>query len=379
MKLNIDKSNWTPVSFGDVVAERRKTTKDPVAEGLAHIVGLEHIDGESIHLRRSDPITADTTFTKKFKKGDVLFGRRRAYLKKAAQAPFSGICSGDITVMYAKDELIPELLPFLINNDKFFDYAVEHSAGGLSPRVKFRDLANYQFLLPPKAEQARLAELLWAGDGVLEGLERVKNMLLEAQKSFFMESFDRDNIKFDRLRNIASLSSGGTPSRKKLEYWNGEIPWIKTGEVRYNIITDTEEKITISAIEQSAARLIPEGAILMAMYGQGDTRGRVAITGIEASCNQACAIIELTSEQQIRPVFSYFRFRYENIRMLAHGANQQNLNLEILRNLKVPVLGESQVTKFNLQNLRLENSVKNCIGEIESTRALQKSLINQIF
>src|SRR5690606_11588513 len=87
---------------------------------------------------------------------------------KAALASFDGICSGDITVFRAKENLLPELLPFIVNNEKFFDYAVKHSAGGLSPRVKFKDLANYEFLLPPKDQQAELAELLWAMDEVIE-------------------------------------------------------------------------------------------------------------------------------------------------------------------------------------------------------------------
>jgi len=167
-KLNIDKTGWTLVKFGDVVSEGRETVQDFAAEDIQHVVGLEHIDTENIHLTRSETMEGSTTFTKKFKKGDVLFGRRRAYLKKAAQATFSGICSGDITVLRAKKELLPELLPFLVCNDKFFDYAIKHSAGGLSPRVKFKDLANYEFLLPPKAQQAKLAELLWGMDAVVE-------------------------------------------------------------------------------------------------------------------------------------------------------------------------------------------------------------------
>ncbi|MCB0634819.1 MAG: hypothetical protein KDD15_34040, partial [Lewinella sp.] len=122
--LTIDKSNWTLLKFGEVVSEVRETVKDPVAEKIEHIVGLEHIDSEDIHLRRWAGIQESTTFTKKFQKGDVLFGRRRAYLKKAAQALFGGICSGDITVLRAKNNLLTELLPFVLNNDKFFDYAV---------------------------------------------------------------------------------------------------------------------------------------------------------------------------------------------------------------------------------------------------------------
>ena len=148
--FSIDKSDWVKVRFGDVVYEPKESVKDPITEGIEHVVGLEHIDSEDIHLRRSASIEESTTFTKRFRKGDVLFGRRRAYLKKAAKADFDGICSGDITVMRANEELLlPELLPFIINNDKFFDYAIKHSAGGLSPRVKFKDLEKYEIKIPP--------------------------------------------------------------------------------------------------------------------------------------------------------------------------------------------------------------------------------------
>ena len=143
--FTIDKSDWTPVRFGDIAYEPKESVKDAAAAGIKHVVGLEHIDSEDIHLRRYASTEESTTFTKKFDAGDVLFGRRRAYLKKAAKADFSGICSGDIIVMRAKEKLLPELLPFIVNNDKFFDFAIKHSAGGLSPRVKFKNLAEYEF------------------------------------------------------------------------------------------------------------------------------------------------------------------------------------------------------------------------------------------
>ena len=128
-KLSIDKTNWTSVKFGDVVFEPKESSKDPHADGVEHVVGLEHIEPENIHLKNSASLEDSTTFTKRFTNGDVLFGRRRAYLKKAAQASFDGICSGDITVFRVNDKLMPELLPFIVNNDKFFDHAVKHSAG----------------------------------------------------------------------------------------------------------------------------------------------------------------------------------------------------------------------------------------------------------
>ena len=166
--FTIDKSDWTKVNFGDVVFEPKESVKDPVAECIEHVVGLEHIDSEDIHLRRSAGIEESTTFTKKFSKGDVLFGRRRAYLKKAAKVDFEGICSGDITVMRAKENLLPNLLPYIVNNNRFFDYAVTHSAGGLSPRVKFKDLKNYDLTIPPISSQEEYVHLLEALDNVIE-------------------------------------------------------------------------------------------------------------------------------------------------------------------------------------------------------------------
>ena len=90
-ELQLDKSDWKPVTFGDVVSEVRQSTKDPVADGIERVVGLEHIEPECIHLREWASIEEETTFTKTFRKGQVLFGRRRAHLKKAARAEFEGI------------------------------------------------------------------------------------------------------------------------------------------------------------------------------------------------------------------------------------------------------------------------------------------------
>ena len=123
------------------------------------VVGLEHITPSELNLTSWD-IDSDNTFAKAFHKGQMLFGRRRAYLKKAAVAPFDGICSGDITVIEASNgKLLPELLPFIIQNDAFFDYAVGKSAGSLSPRAKWEHLQNFEFNLPPLGEQHRLANL----------------------------------------------------------------------------------------------------------------------------------------------------------------------------------------------------------------------------
>lgn len=172
------------VKLGDVAIEHKGTCKGS-KDGYP-IVGLEHLVPDEVTLTAWDE-GSDNTFTKMFRKGNVLFGRRRAYLKKAAVAPFDGICSGDITVIEAiPDRILPELLPFIIQNDKLFDFAVGKSAGSLSPRVKWEHLKNYEFELPDMGKQRELAELLWAMDATKKSYQKLIAATDELVKSQFI-------------------------------------------------------------------------------------------------------------------------------------------------------------------------------------------------
>ncbi len=157
----MDRSKWKRVRFGDVVRCVDKTCRNPEAEGLTRVVGLEHLDPGELKITRWADVADGTSFTRTFRAGQVLFGKRRAYQRKAAVAEFDGICSGDILVFEAvPDRLAPELLPFLVSSASFFDHAIGTSAGSLSPRTKWKELAEYQLLLPPEDEQDNLSRLL---------------------------------------------------------------------------------------------------------------------------------------------------------------------------------------------------------------------------
>jgi type I restriction enzyme S subunit len=135
------------------------------------------------------------------------------------------------------------------------------------------------------------------------------------------------------IDEFATVNSGGTPSRTNPEYWTGgSIPWVKTGEVDYCVIEDTEEKVTAEGLANSAAKIFPKGTLLVAMYGQGVTRGKVAVLGIDAATNQACAALQLKNKK-IDANFLYYILvaGYERLRGLAHGGQQQNLNGDLIR------------------------------------------------
>ena len=199
------------VKLGDVAIEHKETcggSKDGYP-----IVGLEHLTPEEVTLTAWDE-DSDNTFTKVFRKGNVLFGRRRAYLRKAAVAPFDGICSGDITVIEAiPDRILPELLPFIIQNDGLFSFAVGKSAGSLSPRVKWEHLKNYEFELPSMDRQRELAELLWAMDTTKKSYQKLIAATDELVKSQFMEQFGNPILgekdeQLPRLGEVCMLKAG---------------------------------------------------------------------------------------------------------------------------------------------------------------------------
>lgn len=145
--------------------------------------------------------------------------------------------------------------------------------------------------------------------------------------------------KWVALGSIAAITSGGTPSRKVARYWGGSIPWIKTAQIQNCRIgdTDVDEWITPDAVAESSARMVPAGSILMAMYGQGKTRGQVAILDIDATVNQACAAIVLRESVDRDYVFQQLLFRYEAIRALSNAGSQENLNADLIRQIAFPL------------------------------------------
>lgn len=164
MSLNLDKSTWKRVAFGDVVKNVNVPVRDPESAGIDRVIAMEHMVPGELKIRRWGSLDDGTTFTRLVKPGQTLFGKRRAYQRKVSYAEFDAICSGDILTFEAdKTQLVPELLPFLVQSNEFFDHALDTSAGSLSPRTSWRDLATFEFDLPRSLEeQSRIADLLWS-------------------------------------------------------------------------------------------------------------------------------------------------------------------------------------------------------------------------
>ncbi|AGP82748.1 restriction modification system DNA specificity subunit [Alteromonas mediterranea MED64] len=199
-------TNKRTVKFGEICREVKISTKDPLADGYDRYIGLEHLDSGSLKIKRWGIIADDNpSFTRVFKKGQILFGRRRAYLKKAAIAEFDGICSGDIIVMEPQsEEGINKLLPFIIQSDKFWAWAVKNSAGGLSPRTKFKSLAEYTVSIPDKVDSA--FTLLSKSEATLSALSDLRN-------------------SSDSMLYMSLISFAGVNARNLKEFVDSKVNW----------------------------------------------------------------------------------------------------------------------------------------------------------
>jgi type I restriction enzyme S subunit len=180
------------------------------------------------------------------------------------------------------------------------------------------------------------------------------------------------------LGDISTISSGGTPERSRPDFWGGSIPWVKTGEICFNTIRDTEEKITEAAVSGSSTKVFRAGTLLMAMYGQGKTRGQVALLGIDAAINQACAAITPQEPDDANYLFQYLTYRYNDIRRLSNSGSQENLNAELIRSIPIHYPPEPSRRKIAAVLSTWDEALEKLDALITAKERRKKVLMNQL-
>lgn len=390
MELNIDKTGWKKVKFGEVCRQVNETARNPQEEGLIHVVGLEHIGSNDLHIRSWNTLERETTFTRKFVKGQVLFGRRRAYQAKVAYAEFDGICSGDILVFEAiKSKLLPELLPFMVQSQKFYNKAVETSAGSLSPRTKFKDLADLEFLLPPKDQQARLAELLWAADEVVEREREVKETLQISRQSLMKKLFSNEKHSKTPLYKLPIHEING------LWRTNEDVETIEVMVIRSTefsdfgkICFDKLESMPVKLSQYKSRKLLPDDIIVERSGGGPDQPvGRVCFfenTDGEYSFSNFTSCIRLKNNKIVLPKYLfYFLLYYWEMKGTDRIQNQttgiRNLDYDLYKRIKIP-LSEIEDQKETIKLIEDAHSgIDLQLSQITISEKLKQGLINEIF
>ena len=181
-----------------------------------------------------------------------------------------------------------------------------------------------------------------------------------------------------QIKDIASISSGSTPNRNNSEYWNGNIAWVTTGELSSGHVNHTSELITVKAVKETKMRIYPQGTLLMAMYGQGKTRGTVAILEIDAAVNQACAAITV-KDGKSKFLFYQLKNSYQDIRKLSNTGNQENLNADIIKTYQVPWAPDEEQERISTilttQDKVIELKEKQLTGKQRQKKYLMQQLL----
>lgn len=289
-------------------------------------------------------------------------------------------------IVIRNSEYNPEFLAWYFRTPKFQKFMTSEitGIGGSLTRAQPKCVAEYPVPVLNRKKQDEIVNILDKCKFVIDSRKRELLELDNIIKARFVEMFgsihESTGYPYLALKDLSDVISGGTPSRGKAEFWNnGTIPWVKTTELKNNVITDVDEYITEEGLVNSSAKLVPAGTILVAMHSQGKTRGMTAYLDIEASTNQACACILPSDKIDSMFMWKYFELSYDKLRSLAQGAGQPNLNGNMIKNFKVLVPPiEMQKSYVNFVN-QVDKSKVKVQKALDETQKLFDSLMQQYF
>ncbi len=284
------------------------------------------------------------------------------------------------------------LIPGPLVDSKYLFHCMKAFSGKLASLgngATFKEVSktiveNFEIPVPSLELQNRIATILDKTDNLRRSHKESIRLREQFLSALFNQKFgdpvaNPKGFKTQRIDSLCEVATGATPLRDRSDYYDGIYPWIKTGEVDNPLILSAEEHISDAALDETNCKLFPKGTLLVAMYGQGKTRGKVGMLGISAATNQACAAI--LPSQKINPNFLYTQISlmYEHIRSMGRGGNQENLNLSMIKSLEVLVPPQALVEKFVSVSQAVRNNQSKAQLMQADTERLFMSLVNSYF
>jgi type I restriction enzyme S subunit len=287
---------------------------------------------------------------------------------------------------FDSSRVIPAYLELALHGPQSMAYYAEKMRGTTARRRSLTadGLRALPIVLPSIERQSAVVEVLKGIKGQLAETQKIADGLDSLVKSRFVEMFgdpieNPKSLPIKRIDQIADVQTGATPLRSKSEYYGGPIPWVKTGEVASGLHGAAEETITELALRETNCKLFPAGTILVAMYGQGDTRGKAAILKEAAATNQACAAIILKDGYDADFILAQLNLRYEDLRALSLGGNQKNLSLKIIKGYELVIPSIDQQCAFMSFVAEVDKSRFVAQQQIEKLQMLYDSLAQEYF
>ena len=309
-----------------------------------------------------------------------LIGRQGALCGNVNLASGKFHATEHAVVVQPKIEMNVHWLYYALNAMNLGQYAT----GAAQPGLAVSKLETLSIEIPNISEQNKIAQTLCKVEQLVNFRKQQLAKLDGLVKARFVEMFGvvHNSVLYPYVpvKSFTSVVSGGTPNRNVSEFWNnGSIRWVKTTELQNNVICNTDEKITQAGLDNSSAKIIPPNTVLIAMYGQGKTRGMTGYTSIECATNQACACILPCEQFNQNYLWQYMILSYDKLRDMAKGGNQPNLNIGIIKNfpvLKPPIELQNDFAAFAERVDQQKQTVQQSLEKLE---LMKKALMQEYF
>lgn len=285
-----------------------------------------------------------------FQENDILISNIRPYFKKIWKADRRGCCSNDVLCIRANNNVDAEFLYYLLSQDLFFAYVMSGANGSKMPRGDKQQIMNWEIEIPSeKEDQRRIASILSSLDRKIELNNKINADLEEMAQAIFKNWFVDfepfkdgkfvdselgmipEGWKVGTLGEFCKCLLGGTPSRSKEEYWNGEVNWINSGEINKFRILEASEKITELGLAKSATKLLPKKTTVLAITGA--TLGQVSLLEIDTCANQSVIGVLENTEVPYEYIYPFIKDRIEMLIQHQTGGAQQHINKDNVESL----------------------------------------------
>lgn len=374
------------MAFG-AIAIQQKTDVDRQSAIVDRYIAGEHMTSEDLHIRHWGVFNGQylgPAFRRKFEKGDILYGSRRTYLKKVAVADFDGITANTTFVIKPDSEKIcPDLLPFLMLSDSFTDHSIKHSKGSVNPYINWKDIANYEFKLPPRLDdQKRIADLLWSIDIVEQNYIKLLFKLAVLKDVYFREVYEAEKSKSQSISDIADINP--RLSKNNISA-NTLVSFIAMADISEEGHILKKEDRPFQAIKNGLTPF-EEGDILFAKITPCMENGKGAIAvGLANKIGFGS-----TEFHVLRPKDSddrnylFYLSMMRNVRkkaeqLMTGSAGQKRVPSDFFDFYKVKFPDISQRKVIGQRMEELNKKIENLKSQIDTTKAIKKQIINQIF
>ena len=382
-----NRKNWSRVRFGDVVKQLKEQV-DPVADGVERYVAGEHMETENVHIRQWGNVGdgyLGPAFIRGFRKGQVLYGSRRTYLKKVAVAEWDGVTANTTYVLEADEtKLLQRLLPWLMLSEKFTRHSVQESKGSTNPYINFPDIAKFEFDLPPLDHQRRISEILWAVDEVHAKFSSTLENAVSLRRAHLRFAFDgKTKHKMMRVRETGEVQLGRQRAPK---YQSGDWtkPYLRVANV-FDGFFDYSDVLQMDFDKRDFETFrLREGDILLNEGQSRELVGRCAIyDGAIKDCCFQNTLIRYRAGESVSTeyAFAFFQHCFHSgvfAAISSQTTSIAHLGSDRFGGLSMPVPSKPEQKKIAeefARNRKVETDIAEHLGRV---RKLQETLINTI-